>query len=156
MKAGDRFLLDFKKKDVDGDGFVTKYELDHINSLHHAGSDYAHGEATRKPPAELLDPQGSIGVLSRIRLDAVGSVNMNFEFADRNNDGQLDKTEMVTYLQPEMTEYEDEYNQMLARAKFVIADANKDGKVSREEEEEYDTAKMIEDDLAEWMMPSKT
>jgi Ca2+-binding EF-hand superfamily protein len=108
----------FSRLDTNGDGLISKAEFDAFNDRHFKNLDANNDgnitpEELRAIQAQILSNQG-MG-----HGDGTTHLDQRFFAADANHDGGLDRTEAVNM--PMLSKYFDE------------VDANKDGKVTRQE-----------------------
>jgi Ca2+-binding EF-hand superfamily protein len=95
--------------------------------------------AKKKAPKELrerdYDKDGYVSKEEMFRVpewDADFEVHQKatFDLADMDNDGQLNVTEITVFLHPEVSEYKQQYNEMVAQEHITKVDSDKDGHIT--------------------------
>jgi len=113
MKGDDAMVLQNARKkgpkkhkslDLNGDGGVDYQEM------------FVHDKSWEKEDQFWTDHQKKV-----------------FHLADRDKDGKLNVTEIITFLHPEVTEHKQEYNEMMSKDHMAQVDKDKDGHITWDE-----------------------
>jgi Ca2+-binding EF-hand superfamily protein len=107
----------FSSLDTNADGLISKAEFDAFNAAHFNNLDT--NKDGNISPAELRAAMSQTPPNQVMHSDGTTHLDQRFYAADINHDGGLDRTEAVNM--PMLSKYFDE------------VDANKDGKVTRQE-----------------------